>query len=47
MSEKRKRTEQVNVRLTLDELMQMSENALNAGFASIPAYLRSLGLKKR
>lgn len=45
MSEKRRREEQVGVRLTIDELMVISENALNAGFTTIPEYLRWLGLK--
>lgn len=44
-TDKRKRDEQVHVRMTLDELMKISENALNAGYDSIPAYLRDLGLK--
>lgn len=44
-SEKRHRTEQVSVRLTIDELMKLADNALNAGFTSIPEYLRHLGLK--
>lgn len=44
-TEKRRRDQQVSVRLDIDELMKISENALNAGFNSIPAYLRWLGLK--
>ena len=42
---KRRRTEQVSVRMDIDELMKISENALNAGFTSIPEYFRWLGLK--
>lgn len=44
-TENRRRTEQVNVRLDLDELMKISQNALNAGFTTVPDYLRWLGLK--
>jgi len=44
-TENRQRNEQVSVRLTIDELMKISENALNAGFTTIPEYLRWLGLK--
>lgn len=44
-TETRRRTEQVSVRMDLDEMMKISENALNAGFTTIPEYLRWLGLK--
>lgn len=44
-TENRRRTEQVSVRLDIDELMKISENALKAGFDSVPEYLRWLGLK--
>lgn len=43
-SNNRRRTEQVSVRLTLDELVIISEKALKAGFDSLPAFLRHLGL---
>lgn len=46
-SNKRLRTEQTNVKMTIDELMQISQNALDAGFDSIPAFLRDLGLKAK
>lgn len=46
MSDKRKRNEQVHVRLTLDELMTITDNALDAGFTSIPDFFRSLGLRE-
>lgn len=44
-TEKRRREDQINVRVDIDELMKISDNAFNAGFTSIPAYLRWLGLK--
>jgi hypothetical protein len=44
-SENRRRNEQVGVRMTIDELVQISENALNAGYDSVPAYLRDMGLR--
>jgi len=44
-TEKRRRTEQVSVRMDIDELMRISENAINAGFTTIPEYLRWIGLR--